>query len=362
MLRIGILGCGNIAGTLAGTMVRMPDVLRIEACASRDKSKAEEFASRFDIPKAYGSYEELYEDPDVDLVYIATPHSHHKMQMLDALSHGKNVLSEKAFTVNEREAMEVFALAREKKLFAGEAIWTRYMPFRKTLRDIVDSGAIGRPMMLSAHLGYPVADKERLVRPELGGGALLDLGVYAINFALMMFGNDIADITSSCTKSDTGVDLQNSIIFRYADGRIADLQSTALCASDRQGIVCGDRGYIVCDNINNMLKADLYDAGHALVGTYNAPAQITGFEYQVRACIDAIREGRNETQYMPHNETLRPRTFSPVNLTMSAEIPSWPCPQRPFRQSWQNSRCCLHKGWRGMNLSAARHDHSHRWR
>ena len=215
------------------------------------------------------------------------------------------MLCEKAFMANAREAEEVTRISEENNVFLAEAIWTRYMPFRKTLRDIVDSGAIGRPMMLSAHLGYPVADKERLVRPELGGGALLDLGVYAINFALMMFGNDIADITSSCTKSDTGVDLQNSIIFRYADGRIADLQSTALCASDRQGIVCGDRGYIVCDNINNTLKADLYDAGHTLVGTYNAPAQITGFEYQVRACIDAIREGRNETPYMPHSETLR---------------------------------------------------------
>ena len=304
MFRIGIIGAGHIAEKMAATINGMPEA-EAYAVASRQYGKAAAFAGRFGFAKAFGSYEALVEDPDVDLVYVATPHSLHYDHVRLCLGHGKAVLCEKAFMANAREAEEVTRISEENNVFLAEAIWTRYMPFRKTLRDIVDSGAIGRPMMLSAHLGYPVADKERLVRPELGGGALLDLGVYAINFALMMFGNDIADITSSCTTSDTGVDLQNSIIFRYADGRIADLQSTALCASDRQGIVCGDRGYIVCDNINNMLKADLYDAGHALVGTYNAPAQITGFEYQVRACIDAIREGRNETQYMPHSETLR---------------------------------------------------------
>lgn len=304
MFRIGIIGAGHIAEKMAATINGMPEA-EAYAVASRQYGKAAAFAGRFGFAKAFGSYEALVEDPAVDLVYVATPHSLHYDHVRLCLGHGKAVLCEKSFMANAREAEEVTRISEENNVFLAEAIWTRYMPFRKTLRDIVDSGAIGRPMMLSAHLGYPVADKERLVRPELGGGALLDLGVYAINFALMMFGNDIADITSSCTKSDTGVDLQNSIIFRYADGRIADLQSTALCASDRQGIVCGDRGYIVCDNINNMLKADLYDAGHALVGTYNAPAQITGFEYQVRACIDAIREGRNETQYMPHSETLR---------------------------------------------------------
>ena len=304
MFRIGIIGAGHIAEKMAATINGMPEA-EAYAVASRQYGKAAAFAGRFGFAKAFGSYEALVEDPDVDLVYVATPHSLHYDHVRLCLGHGKAVLCEKAFMANAREAEEVTRISEENNVFLAEAIWTRYMPFRKTLRDIVDSGAIGRPMMLSAHLGYPVADKERLVRPELGGGALLDLGVYAINFALMMFGNDIADITSSCTKSDTGVDLQNSIIFRYADGKIADLQSTALCASDRQGIVCGDRGYIVCDNINNMLKADLYDAGHALVGTYNAPAQITGFEYQVRACIDAIREGRNETPYMPHSETLR---------------------------------------------------------
>ena len=304
MFRIGIIGAGHIAEKMAATINGMPDV-EAYAVASRQYGKAAAFAGRFGFTRAYGSYEELVEDPAVDLVYVATPHSLHYDHVRLCLSHGKAVLCEKAFMANAREAEEVTRMSEENNVFLAEAIWTRYMPFQKTVREIIDSGAIGRPMMLSAHLGYPVASKERIMRPELGGGALLDLGVYALNFALMMFGTDISRMTSSCTKSDTGVDLQNSIILEYSDGMIADLQSTALCASDRQGIVCGDRGYIVCDNINNMLKAELYDAGHTLIGTYNAPAQITGFEYQVQACIDAIREGMIETPYMPHSESIR---------------------------------------------------------
>lgn len=304
MFRIGIIGAGHIAEKMAATINGMPDV-EAYAVASRQYGKAAAFAGRFGFTRAYGSYEELVEDPAVDLVYVATPHSLHYDHVRLCLSHGKAVLCEKAFMANAREAEEVTRMSEENNVFLAEAIWTRYMPFQKTVREIIDSGAIGRPMMLSAHLGYPVASKERIMRPELGGGALLDLGVYALNFALMMFGTDISRMTSSCTKSDTGVDLQNSIILEYSDGMIADLQSTALCASDRQGIVCGDRGYIVCDNINNMLKAELYDAGHTLIGTYNAPPQITGFEYQVQACIDAIREGMIETPYMPHSESIR---------------------------------------------------------
>lgn len=304
MFRIGIIGAGHIAEKMAATINGMPEA-EAYAVASRQYGKAAAFAGRFGFAKAFGSYEALVEDPDVDLVYVATPHSLHYDHVRLCLGHGKAVLCEKAFMANAREAEEVTRMSEENNVFLAEAIWTRYMPFQKTVRDIVYSGAIGRPMMLSAHLGYPVASKERIMRPELGGGALLDLGVYALNFALMMFGTDISRMTSSCMKSDTGVDLQNSIILEYSEGMIADLQSTALCASDRQGIVCGDRGYIVCDNINNMLKAELYDAGHTLIGTYNAPTQITGFEYQVQACIDAIREGMIETPYMPHSESIR---------------------------------------------------------
>ena len=301
---VGIIGAGHIAEKMAFTLNRMEDAAAY-AVASRSLEKAEDFASAHGVEKAYGSYEELLDDPQVDLVYVATPHSLHLRHVKMCLEKGKPVLCEKAFMLNRAEAEEAIRLSEERNVFLAEAIWTRYMPFRKTVREVIDSGRIGRPMMLTAHLGYPVAHKERIINPALGGGALLDLGVYVINFALMMFGDGISGISSTCVKADTGVDLQESITFTWPDGKMAVMQATALCASERQAIICGDKGYIVLDNINNPLKAEIWSAGHVLEETLHAPEQITGFEYQVRACISAIREGRIETDFMPHSETLR---------------------------------------------------------
>ena len=173
MLRIGIIGCGNIAGTLAATMLQMPDRVKIEAVASRSVEKAGDFAARFGVDKAYGSYEELYDDEDVDLVYVATPHAFHCAQMLDALERGKHILCEKAFCINAQEAEKVFALAARKHLYVAEAIWTRYMPSRKIINDIISSGRIGRVTTISANLGYKISQKDRIADPALGGGALL---------------------------------------------------------------------------------------------------------------------------------------------------------------------------------------------
>ena len=301
---IGIIGAGHIAEKMAFTLNRMEDAAAY-AVASRNLEKAENFARVHGVEKAYGSYEELLDDPQVDLVYVATPHSLHLRHVKMCLEKGRPVLCEKAFMLNRAEAEEAIRLSEEKDVFLAEAIWTRYMPFRKTVRDVIDSGRIGRPMMLTAHLGYPVVHKERIIDPSLGGGALLDLGVYVVNFALMMFGDGISGISSTCVKADTGVDLQESITFTWPDGKMAVMQSTALCASERQAIICGDKGYIILDNINNPLKAEIWSAGHVLEETLHAPEQITGFEYQVRACISAIREGRIETDFMPHSETLR---------------------------------------------------------
>ena len=148
------------------------------------------------------------------------------------------------------------------------------------------------------------AEKERIAKPELCGGALLDIGVYPINFARMLFGSEITGITSACVKGETGVDLQSSITFVYRNHRMAVLQMTAFCANDRQGVISGDKGYIIVDNINNPQLAVVYSVNHEEVARYTCPPQITGFEYQVQASIDAIREGKIETPCMPHAETL----------------------------------------------------------
>ena len=276
--KVGIIGAGHIARKMAHTLRDMEGV-EPYAVASRNQENAEGFASEWGFTRAYGSYEDLADDPEVQLIYIATPHSHHFEQARMCLEKGKPV-------------------------FLTEAIWTRYMPFSETLRELVNGGTIGRVMMLTANIGYPIAEKERIAKPELCGGALLDIGVYPINFARMLFGSEITGITSACVKGETGVDLQSSITFVYRDHRMAVLQMTAFCANDRQGVISGDKGYIIVDNINNPQLAVVYSVNHEEVARYTCPPQITGFEYQVQASIDAIREGKIETPCMPHAETL----------------------------------------------------------
>ena len=303
-MRIGIIGAGHIAGKVSKTLKQMSEV-RCYAVAARELWRAAAFAGENGFEKSYGSYESLVSDPDVELVYVATPHSFHYPHVKLALEHGKHVLCEKSFMMNAREAEELTALARQKGLLLAEAIWTRYMPFSKTIKEVVDSGIIGQARMLSANLGYAVDWKERLIKPELGGGALLDLGVYCLNFALMYFGPDIADIRTACVKGDSGVDMQETIALIYRDGRIANLHATAWCATDRQGVIAGDKGFLVVDNINNPTCATAWDRyGHQL-GHWEAPARISGFEYEFLACRDAIARGLCEPADMPHAESIR---------------------------------------------------------
>lgn len=302
--RIGIIGCGWIAEKMAITLQGMENV-QAYAIASRDILKARNFAKQWNFTHAYGSYEEMLDDEGVDLVYIATPHSHHYDHTRLSLLKGKPVLCEKSFTANAKQAEALIQLAKEKNLFLTEAIWTRYMPLSQTIRELIDNGVIGQPILLTANLGYPNYDWERMHKPELAGGALLDLGVYTLNFAAMAFGTDIVKTTSTCIKSATGIDSQNSITLEYADGKMAVLNSSLLAKSDRQGIISGDKGFMIVENINNPQQVRVYDEDYRLKATYDCPPQITGYEYQVYASIEAMNNGWLESPYMPHAETLR---------------------------------------------------------
>ena len=302
--RIGIMGTGHIAGKMARTISEMKGCT-IHAVGSRTQEKADEFAARFGIPKAYGSYEELIADPDVELIYIATPHGHHCEHGLMCIEGGKPVLCEKAFTANAREAEAVIRKAEEKGVFITEAIWTRYMPLSLKIVDLVNEGAIGRPYTLSANLCYPIAWKERIQRPELAGGALLDIGIYPLNFAAMIFGDEIERTVSACTKTDTGMDEQESITQFFSGKRMAVLHSSIYPNSDRNGIISGDKGFIVVENVNNPQVARVFNLDYQMTEEYYAPPQITGFEYEVAASFDAIDKGLSESPFMPHRETLR---------------------------------------------------------
>ena len=301
---IGIMGSGNIAGIMAGTINKMKNV-RVYAVASRQQVHADVFAGKYGCKKAYGSYADLVADKKVDLIYVATPHSEHYENVKMCLEAGKPVLCEKAFTLNAAQAEELVRIAAEHKVFLAEAMWTRYMPMLTTIREVIGSGIIGEPKTLTANLGYVISDKERLTNRALGGGALLDVGVYTINFALMIFGHNISKIASCCTFTETGVDEQNAICLQYYDGKAANLNSSMVSLSDRQGIIYGTKGFAVVENINNFESIAVYDRQYKKVASYKCPKQISGYEYEVAACIEAIKCGLIECAQMPHSETLR---------------------------------------------------------
>lgn len=303
-MNLAILGAGNIANKMAEAAAGSEGVT-LYAVGARDLSRAEAFAEKWGFEKAYGSYEELVSDGGIDLVYVATPHSHHYEHMKLCLAHGKHVLCEKAFTRNAGEAREILAEAEEKKLLVTEAIWTRYMPSRTMISDLLAQGVIGKPTSLSANLCYVIADKERIKEPALAGGALLDVGVYTLNFAAMVFGTKVSSMTSCAVLSDKGVDMQNSISLIYEDGEMASLYSSALSQSDRRGVINGDRGYMEIKNINNCEEISIYNLDRECVAVYPVPEQVNGYEYELLACKKAIEEGRTECEEMPHAETIR---------------------------------------------------------
>jgi predicted dehydrogenase len=301
---VGIIGTGSIARKMAHTLREMAGV-ELVAVASRKQESADAVSAEWGAARAYGSYEAMMDDPDVDLVYIATPHPMHRDNSVMCIERGKPVLCEKPFTVNAAQAREVVDLARERGVFVAEAIWTRYMPLSQTIRDLAHGGAIGTPRMISANLGYPNAHKERLWNPWLAGGALLDVGVYPINFAAMIFEGDVRSVTSSLTRLESGVDAQNAMTLTFDGMRMAVLSSSVIARTDRQGVISGDAGHLIVENINNPESVTVVDADYREVARYDRPTQITGFEYQVTAAGEAIRAGRIETPFMPHAETIR---------------------------------------------------------
>lgn len=305
-MRVGYIGAGNISGQMAETIARMSEVENY-AVAARDPERAREFAERWGFSRAYGSYEELLADPDVDLVYVALPHSHHHRWTIAALEAGHHVLCEKAFAANERQAREMIECARERGLLLAEAIWTRYMPSRKMIDEIVSSGEIGEVTTVAANLGYRVDGNARMTDPALAGGALLDLTVYPLNFASMVLGNGIRRIAASMVPAATGVDGQDNVMIEYESGQMASLFSTMYAMTDREGQILGTKGFVTVENINNPQVIRIYASDgltRELTREIAVPEQITGYEYELLSCKRAIEAGALECPEMPHAETL----------------------------------------------------------
>ena len=302
-MKVGIIGTGWIAEKAGITLNGLTDC-EAYAVGSRKLDTAEIFASKWKMAKAYGSYSELIADPDVDLIYVGTPHSHHYDVTKEAILAGKPCLVEKAFMANARQTKEILDLAHEKKVFLAEAIWTRYQPAVDIVRQLIANGRIGQPRLITATLGYSMGDKPRIMRPDLCGGALLDLGVYALNFVRMFTDSDIDTLDGTCVKSKTGMDLTNAITIILKDGILANVQSSAQCVGDNIGVIAGTEGNLIIDNINNPQTITVNGPDRTYIETIRVPQQITGYEYQFIACRQALIDGLLEPREMPHAETL----------------------------------------------------------
>lgn len=303
-LNFAILCAGYIAETMARTVSGMDDVVPY-AIASRGLDRAQNLADKYGFCKAYGSYEELVEDENVDLVYVSSPHSLHYEHAKLCLEHGKHVLCEKPFTVNSQQAEILFLLAQRQNLFIMEAVWTRFQPFAAKLRDILESDLIGNPIMMTASIGNDLRHINRLVSPELAGGALLDLGIYAITIASMVFGKDVEKIESVAVKTERGVDAQNNITLVYKNGSMAVLNSSFLCRLSNQAVIYGSKGRVEIGTFWHPERIDVIFNDGSEPQSFDVPFDISGYEYEVRAAVAAIENGQTGCKEIPHEETLR---------------------------------------------------------
>ena len=302
-MKVGILGPGSIANSVVYALKAMPEI-ECYAVASRTPGKAEVFAREHGFQKVYTSYEAMVADPEVELVYVATPHSHHFEHMMLCLTHGKPVLCEKAFTMNAQQARKIQAYSQEHGIFAGEAIWPRYMPSKAIIQNVLNSGMIGKIHTMTANLHYDIDHVPRIQDPALAGGALLDVGIYGLSFALTHFGWDIQRIESSVQLTESGVDGMETITIFYRDGRMAVLTHGIYTRSDRKGIFYGERGYIVVENINNPQSVSVYDDNDQLLQHFDVPEQINGYEYEFAEVVRCIRQGKTEPDSISLEESI----------------------------------------------------------
>lgn len=307
-INLAVLATGKIANKVTETLVQM-DCLTVYAVASRSIEKAQEFAQKFNIEKAYGSYEEMLNDPKVDLVYITTPHSEHLKYIKMCAEHKKNIICEKAFTINAEEAQKAFDICKKNNVFITEAIWCRFTPMAKEIRKIIDSGILGKILYVNTNLCYNTWQRERIHDNKLGGGALLDVGIYCLNFLDLVINDDIDEVIYVDADIDPvyKTDKQETILLRYKNGTTANIFNSCMFCSDRIGTISGEKGYAVVENINNYQSITVYDNSRSTIPVLEvkAPKQISGYEYEFEACCNAILNGKKETEEASYEQSIR---------------------------------------------------------
>ena len=304
LFKWGIIGPGRIAHRFAKAFAVIDDVV-VHAVASRDRKRADEFAGTYQASRVYDSYANLAEDPEVDAIYIATPHRFHFENTMTCLDAGKPVLCEKPLTVNALEAKKLIDTSRDKKVFLMEALWTRYLPVYQEIRRWLDDGLIGEVKLLTSTFSFRVPRnlEDRLLNHELAGGALLDIGVYNIAISQWAYQRNPQSFTAWSFLGKTNVDEMTTVHLHYENDAVSQFTAGLLVNGVNDFFIYGADGYI---RIHPMF----WDATRATLATserevtLTKPYRATGFEYQVEEATKCIREGSLESPRMTHADTL----------------------------------------------------------
>lgn len=298
----GIVSTGMIARNFAETARRMGDEVTLYAVASRSMESACAFADQYDIPVRYASALELAEDPNVDVVYIGTPHSAHAEGMRLMIEHGKHVLCEKSFTTDAAQAREIFALAKEKGVFVMEAFWTKCCPVYREVERVLASGALGEIRAVTAQYGYNTARMARKFAPEIAGGTLLDIGVYAVGFACMMLGYAPDSVQSHLVMNEVGTDATDAILLRSGNA-VASLVCAIGANMPTMGAVYGSKGRIEIPEFKNPQRVTVCIDGEAPYDI-ERPFEVNGFEYEIRETMACIAAGRTHSEIITPEQTI----------------------------------------------------------
>ncbi len=298
----GIIGTGSIARKLAESLKVLTDA-QLTAVGSRSKESADAFADQYGISNRHGSYDGLARDPDVDIVYIATPHPFHKENSMLCLEHGKAVLCEKPFTINAVEAEELIRYARGKQLFLMEAMWTRFLPLMVRCKQIIDSGAIGDIRMIQADFGFraEIDPHGRVFNPALGGGGLLDVGIYPISLACWILGIP-SQIVSQATIGETGVDEQCAAVMKFDGGQLAIASAAVRTNTAHEAVIMGTDGLIRIPLFWRAQQMTVMTGDK--VEEINEPYESHGYQFEAAECMRCLREGKLESDIISLNESL----------------------------------------------------------
>jgi len=318
-IRWGILGPGRIATRFATDLRNFPEA-ELVAVGSRSIDRSAEFANQFGAKRTYGTYAELAADPDVDAVYVATPHPFHREHTMLCLDHGKAVLCEKPLSINERQVREMADYARGKKRFLMEAMWTRFLPVTRQVKQWLDEKAIGDVRMLIGDFGFSTAwnPTGRWLNPDLAGGAILDVGVYTVAYASMVFGKPPATVQANAHIGESRVDEQTAMLLAYPDGALALLSCAVRTETPQQMNIQGTKGSIHVPGFWHATSATLTRPGHD-------PVQASGsasYHYEAAEVMSCLEAGRTESPHLPLEESIAiARTLEQARIAIGLRYP-----------------------------------------